>query len=1369
MPAPRRTAPTRATNQTSSTSGLVARTASPVPSPSHAIYSNTLPEDQPLNVQIPGQKMDYAERTLMKFSQLIMMLIALGAIWFGLVSIAFSGDTTTDDFLIIFLGGTFSAAIVIGWIELQSKKNNHVLYEVQDYMLGIAFFFATIGAIWGARWLIEIAAGEVSVFGNLTENEWQPNANGIYVQTAALVLVALVELQLLKRFKGATGFGRAVAAYAPIVTLIGAGIGPWMEWTNNEISYEFGISLIVLCFLSMELALRSNKSFNFVVVAVASGLTPILFELYNTNVEVGGEGGALSLLVFIIAIQGYYASREELRSELIQKASILLVGEVLFAIMYARADNLNLHLGPFKPHEIGLESYIGLSVALWIAVLVFYFPAVINRRVPWMPVGLAFALALLPNDGSTIPWAVTLVMIPYMLFISKATRRWVADLTVSALALAYFITDFYAGYLRETELPLSETFGFNGMHVLIPIALFIIAEFARRLDKISMSVHLIMLSSVILSRTILQAEEWFMPWIFIGYMLYLARDSFAGLTSESSYKEREQATLMTLVTFSAMIILVFLDQFQLPDALTNTPLPEYFNYQVFILGGLSYVSLYAYRTVELDLGLLFNSTNRLVKNTPTYNPETNAWVTSSNIGAPDQEWEKSHSWSQITRISLIIPFLMMTLSVVSISGIFDYGFNLNDDRLLAAVDVMIAEFWFCLIVIPVIGLVSEVQSMKVISSRTRAAGIWALFTVVVPLSLLFSAIRGYDSLSSEQETGIFTASVILDLIILSAPLYVNRLITKRGLDREAISKTADGWAMVGLLALACLDTSGGLLIVSMMILVTARSLQYNHVWPLMLSPLVYLVQSDAWLTNPGIMELLIETVDSSFARSLAEMEVPGFARLSGFLILVQMIAIWIIDTKLYNESRGKRELVPWPAITAWTFVGVVSVLSSLGWVPAIFMFGLIVHAWSTGRLESLLLMHFGFWISLMFGFVYSADPDTTLYEAISWSSLYTGSLAGAFLALNERNLLTRFVPNQFDADDATQLRISPEGISEIVSGLSIACYVFLTISFEALFGLGTMLGAFLLTRDLILRGQFTGLLFAPAVHGIALYNLFFQIGIPNFPISELVGLFLIAEGAFISWLSLKNDEVYDFEYFEWVDDNQFLDFIDRLGMSGITTLLGGLFILFGEWEQWQIAFLLTTIVLIVNGVQGYSTNYDSRWRRIVGGYGSIVSFLAFISELSDDIWRALSWMALGLIALGWGFLTMQRLEDDDKYDEMVDALQPELPTEIQPETPVVAEDETESRQEEEEKTAKPSEAPEETTAVEPAKPKHKPQYPSPAPVLPSITTEFDFEIQLPPGKLEAILRSIETTEHEGYKPIVGFSPNGQIVIDWVAL
>ena len=50
-----------------------------------------------------------------------------------------------------------------------------------------------------------------------------------------------------------------------------------------------------------------------VVVAVAAGIVPIMYEMLNSNAPEGGAGGALSLMVFIIALQGYYTARPDLR------------------------------------------------------------------------------------------------------------------------------------------------------------------------------------------------------------------------------------------------------------------------------------------------------------------------------------------------------------------------------------------------------------------------------------------------------------------------------------------------------------------------------------------------------------------------------------------------------------------------------------------------------------------------------------------------------------------------------------------------------------------------------------------------------------------------------------------------------------------------------------------------------------------------------------------------------------------------------------------------------------------------------------------------------------------------------------------------
>ena len=126
-----------------------------------------------------------------------------------------------------------------------------------------------------------------------------------------------------------------------------------MEWSNNIVSWELGISMIALASLSMWLSLRANSGIIFSVVAVTSGLLPLLYEYNNEDV---GNGGAISLLVFTIAVQGTLAADRRLRQELMQWTSALLVGEVILAMLIAREQQFELILGPIRQYDLGTLS-----------------------------------------------------------------------------------------------------------------------------------------------------------------------------------------------------------------------------------------------------------------------------------------------------------------------------------------------------------------------------------------------------------------------------------------------------------------------------------------------------------------------------------------------------------------------------------------------------------------------------------------------------------------------------------------------------------------------------------------------------------------------------------------------------------------------------------------------------------------------------------------------------------------------------------------------------------------------------------------------------------------------------------------------------
>ena len=193
----------------------------------------------------------------------------------------------------------------------------------------------------------------------------------------------------------------------------------------------------------MWLSLRANSGIIFSVVAVTSGLLPLLYEYNNEDV---GNGGAISLLVFIIAVQGILAADRRLRQDLMQWTSVFLVGEVILAMLIAREQEFELILGPIRQYDLGtLSPYLTLQVGLWLAVLIAYFPATLKRRIPYMPIGLAASLFIITPSAGLIPWVTTLIMLPYLLVISKVTRNWVANMTMLAVGFSFFAQSHFMG------------------------------------------------------------------------------------------------------------------------------------------------------------------------------------------------------------------------------------------------------------------------------------------------------------------------------------------------------------------------------------------------------------------------------------------------------------------------------------------------------------------------------------------------------------------------------------------------------------------------------------------------------------------------------------------------------------------------------------------------------------------------------------------------------------------------------------------------------------------------------------------------------------------------------------------------------------
>ena len=505
---------------------------------------------------------------LQKFAQLILYGISLAAIWGGILSIAFfSESTTNENFLVLGFGGIISASMAIALVEWQRRRGGKEVQSIHGYIIGIGFFFSAVGVLYMTRLLISIAAESgVGFFIDegrpWQEEDWQPAAKAIYAQLIACILLALGQYWYLRKLKGEITFGLAVNTLTPLAVVM-IGFGPWLDWSNQVVSYELGISIISLSALAMWLALRTNNGIIFSIVAVFSGLVPILYEFaHSPDGIVGGEGGALSLMTFIILIQGALAADDRLRQDLMQWTSIFLVGVVIYAIWLVGYEDLNLVLGPLRADNLGdLEGVLNLQVILWITVLIAYFPATLKRRIPYMPIGLAGSLFLFTPESSIIPWIIATLMLPYLVIISKVTRRWVADWSIIAISGAFLIQSY--------QNPIASEYDF--FEEIILLAILVIVEYSRRNERLSDFSINTAISGLFLSKAVLFGTSWLIPWAAVFYILITAY-----LQQQDAVKSGEESKFVTasLGITIAMILTVILSAF---DRLELPMLDDYQN------------------------------------------------------------------------------------------------------------------------------------------------------------------------------------------------------------------------------------------------------------------------------------------------------------------------------------------------------------------------------------------------------------------------------------------------------------------------------------------------------------------------------------------------------------------------------------------------------------------------------------------------------------------------------------------------------------------------------------------------------------------------------------------------------------------------
>jgi hypothetical protein len=1302
---------------------------------------------------------------LQKFAQLILYGIAMVAIWGGILAIAFSDNSTNLNFLILGIGGIVSSIMAIALVEWQRRKGGDELHSVHDYLIGIGFFFSAVGVLWGSRWLIGVAgSNDVSWLINesvpYSDADWYPSANAIYVQLVACLILIMGQVWYLSRLKGQTTFGWSVASFTPLVLAL-IGFGPWMRWSGDIVSWELGISIISLSAFAMWLSLRSNSGMIFAIVAIFCGIIPILYEFQNQPVDDSGLGGALSLMVFIIVVQGWLSADGKLRQDLMQWTSIFLVGEVVFAMIFARAEDLNLILGPFRGDELGeLSTILTLQVVLWLTVLVAYFPATLKRRIPYMPIGLAASLFIITPQASIIPWILTIIMLPYMVIISDVTRKWVANSTIIAAGASFFLQS----YLN------SDGFYYDNFDSLLILALLVTGEIGRLKGKIDDFAHFALLGLLVLSSPVLLGSGALIPWAIV---IYTISSSYLMLDQVQKNPEEKSALGATSALFTSMLLSVVLSyagrlEVPLPDSIMDSL--SGLNITLAVVGITVYLSMIKFKETELDVGYLISmgNTNRK-KLVPVFDPLTGNWVIPQVVEEEEEE-EEFVGWGPLSRISLIGPLLLFSIAVSSI----------NVESIALQIQ------WIVLMLIPIGIIIKEVLDEKEASSVGRMIAIWLMVIVAAPVSLKLN-------LAALEVDQLIINGILFDLFLLSGPLIVSAMLTKKGINEDSIDESADIGTLVGLLALGFIDSSGGLLFITMYFLVFSRSLKHRQNGLLAFAPIALVMFQSRFAWDSSVIYSLLQLIDIS-SYDPSAVTVLGMTRLSCLILTLTSLVILakgVVEGRVGLKEDQKETPMIMPSL--WLAIGLAGILSEVGWLFVVLTMLLSLYSWLSGRIELIPWSPIFMFFSILVGLSSSSTfTDLSEGEIVSNSFLFTGIFTLVLNQMASKELLYKWSPevnsDSSAVDTLMDLR-SIEGRVQMENYTRILGIICLTLSWSTIFGIGTVIGAVWITRETFSKGQKYALLALPLLYSFAAGNLISQLEIVSESMEgTIVGLILVAGGISMTYLASKTEVVWSWGIFDWEDETEYFSWIDRVGIIAIVYFLSGVgwivSLNFSNNAENITLFSIWAAYLIGVAIQGFRDETETPWRRGVGSFGSLFSIFMLSLSIETELFRYVLWMLLGIVAFGFGILYMNRMGDGTMvFETQTETQEPQymIPQpqiqEVPAAMPVketvedISEEDEESTDDEFESELEKAFGEMEEVKQEPVVEEEVKKLPTAKPVVrapeqplatPSTVLPPLFDVKLDQTVRAVILQRIAMTPHIGFRPVVNVQKNGNI-------
>ena len=125
---------------------------------------------------------------------------------------------------------------------------------------------------------------------------------------------------------------------------------------------------------------------------------------------------------------------------------------------------------------------------------------------------------------------------------------------MSALSFSYLFSDFIGYGVDQVEIDIA-----------IAIGIVVVAETARRLDKISIWSSVQTVTFVALSSTILDSAYWFVTWIFVIYLLGMVYESMIRARGKDDI-ERRNSTLALITALAVSTGLLLAGKLEIPES-----------------------------------------------------------------------------------------------------------------------------------------------------------------------------------------------------------------------------------------------------------------------------------------------------------------------------------------------------------------------------------------------------------------------------------------------------------------------------------------------------------------------------------------------------------------------------------------------------------------------------------------------------------------------------------------------------------------------------------------------------------------------------------------------------------------------------------